>query len=134
MMWWDKYVGLPFKDGARGPHEFDCWGIVQSSYRDHCGIDLPTYGDISAMDVIAVVKAMSKGIRENIWTPVEIPQEFDLCLMKTGSKPFPGHIGVMVSGTRLIHACPDANVVVVDRTHHTVKHRIIGYLRHKCLS
>lgn len=133
--WYDAFTGFPFEDGARGPVHYDCWGIVQAVYRDVCGIDLPSYGDISAFDVIRVVRAMTKGIQENIWTPVEpaATKEFDLCLMKTGASPFPGHIGVMATRSRVLHACPDAGSVIVDRSHHTVKHRIIGYIRHKCL-
>jgi hypothetical protein len=35
-------IGKPYRPGARGPHEFDCWGLCAEVYRRR-GIALPDY-------------------------------------------------------------------------------------------
>ena len=43
-----RYQFARYKDGGRGPHEFDCWGLVRDiGHRDLGWILLPSYGFVS---------------------------------------------------------------------------------------
>ena len=61
MDWWARYIGLPFQDGGRGPHAFDCWGLVRDVYARELAVALPSYGEISARDLVRVAHAMHGG-------------------------------------------------------------------------
>ncbi len=39
--WADHYIGQPWHAGARGPDEFDCWGLFLAIQRTCFGRDLP---------------------------------------------------------------------------------------------
>lgn len=36
-------VGIPFEYGGRGPHAYDCYGLVKECYRLARGIELPDF-------------------------------------------------------------------------------------------
>ena len=52
--WTSRYVGIPFVDGGRGIDGLDCWGLFLLVYLEQFGIELPSYGEISAMDLLTV--------------------------------------------------------------------------------
>lgn len=129
MDWWARYIGLPFQDGGRGPHAFDCWGLVRDVYARELGVALPSYGEISARDLVAVAHAMHGG-REDAWREVSSPAPFDVVGMRAG---IGGrrlvHVGVMVDGQRLLHVEAATAAAVVPTRHLTVAGRIIGHWR-----
>ena len=46
-----RYQFARYKDGGRGPHEFDCWGLVRDiGHRDLGWQLLPSYGFVSPSD------------------------------------------------------------------------------------
>lgn len=47
----NSVVGLPYKEGADGDSEFDCWGIIPHSFRHVEGIELPTVHNREACDL-----------------------------------------------------------------------------------
>ncbi|WP_164681912.1 C40 family peptidase [Fuscovulum blasticum] len=127
--WWEAYVGLPFVDGGRGPDAYDCWGLVRQVYADLLGIDLPSYGEISAMDLIRIARTMRAGADDG-WRVPAIPDELDVVLMRgTGGRSSVVHVGVMVSQTRLLHIEAGSGAVVVPVSHWSVAGRIIGWRR-----
>lgn len=47
MSWVNKYLSCRYVDGARGPREFDCWGLVRHVRAVELGLsELPSYGDL----------------------------------------------------------------------------------------
>ena len=40
-MWTDRWVGLPFRHGGRGPEAFDCLGLFLALMRERLGLVLP---------------------------------------------------------------------------------------------
>lgn len=129
MVWWSEYVGLPFQDGGRGPHVYDCWGLVVRIYRDQLGVTLPSYGEISARDLVRIARAMEAG-KDDGWQEITSPKALDVVLMRSGrGGQRVVHVGVMVDAQRVLHVEEAAAAAVVPVAHFSVAGRIIGYRR-----
>jgi cell wall-associated NlpC family hydrolase len=98
--WSAALVGKPFKAGAEGPDEFDCWGLVMH-VQAMLGRSLPRL----AVNVREAPRDQWATIRELVqrsdWHKVERPQDGDVLLM-IGANGLP-HVGVVI-GNRLLHA------------------------------
>lgn len=45
--WVNHYLSARYVDGARGPAEYDCWGLVREVRHLHCGKSLmPSWGHV----------------------------------------------------------------------------------------
>lgn len=130
MTWWHEYIGAPFRDGARGPDEYDCWGLVVAVYRHHLDIALPDYGEISAADMIAVARAMNAGRDVDPWRAVTDPLPFDVATMRHPSSARVGHVGVMVDARHVLHIEAATAAAVVPVSHWSVCNRLAGYRRY----
>lgn len=127
--WWADYIGLPFKDGGRGPYEFDCWGLVRDVYMGQLGIALPSYGEISARDLARIARTMEAG-KDDGWRIPPVPRPLDVVLMRSGQGGARVvHVGVMVDSHRLMHVEVAAATAVVPIRHFSVAGRILGYRR-----
>lgn len=130
MQWWARYIGVPFRDGGRGPDAYDCWGLVRAAYADRLGVELPDHGEISARDLVRVARAMNGGQAAEPWVAVEVPEEMDVCLMVSGrGGAAVVHVGVMTGPAHLLHIEAASAAVVVPLRHHSVAGRIRGYRR-----
>lgn len=126
MSWWGRYIGLPFGEGVG---EVTCWSLVAEVYRNHLGIDLPAYGEISARDLVRVARTM-EARKDDGWQAVTMPQEFDVCLMRAPrGGAFVAHVGVMIDPLRVLHVEAASAAVTVSVSHFTVAGRILGYRR-----
>lgn len=126
MNWAASYVGIPF---GMGPGELTCWGLVRRIYGDLLGIDLPSYGEISAHDLLRVARAMARG-KDDGWRTVAPPQDLDVCLMRGpqgGASVL--HVGVMAGPRHVLHVEAATAAVLVPITHFSVAGRILGYRR-----
>jgi len=119
-------VGAPYADGGRGPDVFDCWGLVRAIYREHLGVDLPSYGEIRAADLRAVARAMGAGKDAEIWAPAKAPREFDVVIMRDGrGGRRVVHVGVMVDATRVLHTTKTTGgAVIVPLAHTSIQVRL----------
>lgn len=127
MIWWAKYVGIPFVDGGRDISGVDCWGLVRLIYAERLGVSLPSYGEISAAELIRIARAIDAGQEQ--WAPVEAPRAFDVVLLRLYDRAWTGHVGVAIDGTRMLHTERDIASAVVPMDHYTIKHRIAGFRR-----
>ena len=126
MMWAGSYVGIPF---GMGPGELTCWGLVRRVYGDLLGIELPSYGEISAFDLLRIARAMARG-KDDGWRAVSPPQDLDVCLMRGpqgGASVL--HVGVMAGPRHVLHIEAATAAVLVPVTHYSVAGRILGYRR-----
>ena len=129
MEWFSRYIGLPFDDGGRGPHGYDCWGLVRAVYADRLGVDLPSYGEISARDLARIARQMETA-KDDGWRQIGTPRALDVVLMRSGrGGARVVHVGVMVDANRLLHVEEAAATAVVPVTHFSVAGRIVGYRR-----
>lgn len=130
VIWAAKYIGLPFKDGGRGPKAFDCWGLCQAIYRDQLGVELPHYGEISASDLLRVRREIAAGAASEVWNKVESPREFDVAVMRLPTGKGHGHVGVMLDPHNVLHVEAGSGVAIERVQSVTIRDRIMGYWRH----
>lgn len=104
----DDFVGLPYREGARGPDEYDCYGLVAAVFRAVRGVELPDWyqpapGQRGASRAISAALAGEvdggRSVRVN-W-PVDLLEEWDIAIV--GSADRPHHVGVFVAGG-VLHA------------------------------
>lgn len=83
----EKYMRAPYREGARGPIAFDCWGLCRALRHDLFGLPwLPTLG------------AVGKGkVRENTKAYHLLRGSMEECA------PEPGAIAAVLRGTALLH-------------------------------
>lgn len=121
---------MPFVDRGRDWRGVDCWGLVSFIYRAELGIELPSYGDISATDLIRVSALIKADAEAEPWREAERPlRPFDVVMMRGR----PWHVGLMASETTVLHIEEITDSVIVPIAHDSVRHRIIGFRRHRNL-
>ena len=112
-----------FVDGGRGPHDFDCYGLVMEVYRRY-GISLPEQ-NISCMDTPKIVSEIEK--QRPRWIRLSTPQR--PCVVAIRLQPgIVSHVGVYIGNGQFIHAYRNAGGVCINRINEpTWKRRIEGY-------
>ena len=128
MDWWARYVGLPFGDG---PDAHNCWALVVQVYADQRGIALPSYGDVSATDLMRVAREIERGQARETWVAVDAPEPMDVVLMRSarGGRPV-CHVGLILAPNLMLHTELGTAAVTVPLDHFTVRGRIAGYRRY----
>ncbi len=128
MNWWGNYVGIPFVDGGRDADGLDCWGLVCLVYANELDVVLPSYGEVSAADLVRVARSLEAG--KDGWQVVDKPRAFDVVAMRFYSgRATVGHVGIMVDGKRMIHTERATAVACVPLTHFAVRDRIASIRR-----
>ena len=127
--WAEKYVGLPFIDGGRDWKGVDCWGLCKLVLEHECGITVPSYGDISAEELIKVAKEVAGESAKEPWHPIIHAQTFDVAVMHRRRSPV--HVGIMASANHVLHVERATLTVLVPIKHPTVAFRSIAYFRHR---
>ena len=96
---YDRFIGVPYKAGARGPDAYDCYGLVAAIYKAAKGIDLPDWY-ASAPGVPAAARAISDALagetKAGRAVKVDDPQELDIAVV--GGAHAANHVGVVVNG------------------------------------
>ncbi|MCB5411323.1 C40 family peptidase [Pseudogemmobacter faecipullorum] len=128
-MWWAQYIGIPFRDGGRGPDAYDCWGLLRRIYADQLGVDLPCYGEISAKDLARIAREMEAGKDRDGWQECG-PEPLAVVLMRSGrGGRRVVHVGAMVDPFKMIHVEDAAATAIVPINHFSVAGRICGFRR-----
>lgn len=122
------YVGLPFVDGGRDFKGVDCWGLVRLFLSREAHIDVPSYGEISASDLI-VSKTIRDESTKEPWADVADARRFDVLVMR--GRPL--HVGVMVDGHNVLHVEEASASVIVPVTMQMIANRKIKLCRHRKL-
>lgn len=132
MSWHHTYVGIPFVDGGRDMGGCDCWGLVRLIYRRELGITLPSYGEISARDLIAVSRAVTFGHNGSAWQAVQngAGRAFDVVVMAYPGKRIVGHVGLITGAGDVLHTEHSSASVVIPINHWSIRERIKCMRRH----
>lgn len=135
--WAEKYIGLPWANGAAGPDRFDCWGLVRWIYQSELGIKLDAV-EVDAEQVTAIRSAIAdeQRLSGRVWTPLPDPAlmhsaDYDVILLSQAAEP--DHVGLWVGGA-LLHCVRRAGVVY--QTAQSLRRsgwRILAGYRHKAL-
>ncbi len=133
MTWVDRYLGMQFEDGGRGPETVDCWGLVRLIYLNELHIDLPSYGEISADDMLSVTSEIDLGKDGETWQAVEQSdlRPFDVCVMRYLGLRRIGHVGIVTPYLTILHVEHGIDAVHIPLTHSTIKGRIACFRRHR---
>lgn len=136
MTWLNRYVGLPFASRGRTAEGVDCWGLVRLIYTQVLGIELPSYGEISAHDLVRVSREISDGKDGEVWAEVgkDALKAFDVVVMRYHGTRRIGHVGVAVDASTMIHVEEASAAVVVPLAHFTIRERIACFRRHRLLA
>lgn len=116
-------IGRPFENGGRGPHGFDCWGLVREVYARR-GVLLDDYR-IDAMDFPAVGAEIDQ--QRVKWVEVAKPEPYCIVLIRFNSPSHPNHIGVCLDKNHFIHAREKAGVCIDRLDSPAWRHRIEGF-------
>jgi cell wall-associated NlpC family hydrolase len=130
--WFEKYVGLPFVDGGRDFNGVDCWGLVRLVLRTECGIEVPSYGETSAIDLAAVAGIVAHESALDPWLPVNgNVRPFDVAVMYRRHAPI--HVGIMATDRLLLHVEAKILTALVDLHSPHIRFRYPKLFRHKDL-
>lgn len=100
----DHFVGLPYRDGARGPDAYDCYGIVAAVLKAVRGVELPDW-HAEAAGPQAASRAISAALAGEVSggrsVMVTEPADWDVAIVGSGMRPH--HVGVYCTGG-VLHA------------------------------
>jgi len=134
--WLNRYVGAPFVSCGRTVAGLDCWGLVRLIYAQELGMELPSYGEISAHDLVRVSREITDGKDGDVWADVAKAdlKAFDVVVMRYHGSRRIGHVGVLADATTMIHVEEASAAVVVPLAHFTIRERIACFRRHRFLA
>ncbi|WP_429153915.1 NlpC/P60 family protein [Aminobacter sp. BE82] len=134
--WLNRYVGAPFASRGRMLAGLDCWGLLRLIYAQELGIELPSYGEIAAHDLVRVSREITAGKDGEAWADVDRSElrAFDVVVMRYHGSRRIGHVGVAVDASTLIHVEEASAAVVVPLAHFTIRERIECFRRHRLLA
>lgn len=100
----NAYIGLPYREGARGPEAFDCYGLVAAVLSAAKGVQLPDWyqespGPQGASRAISA--ALAGEVSGGRCCRVDVPDDYDIAIV--GSTVRPHHVGLVVNGG-VLHA------------------------------
>lgn len=125
----NKAIGVPWVNGGRDWLGWDCWGCVRAIYKECAGVDLPSYGEISAKDLARIAREMEGGKDSDGWQECG-PEPLAVVLMRSGrGGRRVVHVGAMVDRFRMIHVEEAAATAIVSINHFSVAGRICGFRR-----
>lgn len=130
------YVGIPFEDHGRTRRGCDCWGLVRLVHQERYGIALPLYGETSATELLAVARHIRLAVRSAEWIDVsaEPRRAGDVVLMKRALVDGPAwHLGIMRDPVHVLHTEADVDSHFVPLDDVSLRHRIVGFRRHRSL-
>jgi cell wall-associated NlpC family hydrolase len=124
-------IGKPWRAGAAGPDDFDCWNLVRFiSLHDH-GRELPPIAPAD-YGVLACARAVARTSEHANWFDVPSPAPGDVGLMAHARHP--SHCGIWIpdDGGKVLHCVEGAGVVShrLDQLRSTGWGRVTWY-RHK---
>lgn len=126
---WDKYIGIPYVEGGADFNGCTCWGLVHLVLKTECGIEVPTYGEVSAADTIAAT--VSRDQAGGTWQQVTTPRMFDVALMYAMTPHrYLGHVGIMTSPEHVLHVWKATDAVNMRIDHPRVRYRLVGFYRY----
>ena len=118
-------IGKRFREGARGPAEYDCWGLLQCVLRrmGHNPTDFPS-------DPALLLQAIS-----DEWQPLdrEPIEPGDGILLRSSDPRYLWHVGVVVSPGRYLHVRQSVGACVERFDLPATRRRIVGFYRYRGL-
>jgi hypothetical protein len=78
---------------------------------------------------------MQQGVAHGPWIMVEPPQAFDVMVARRDMHSrYPGHVGVMIDGARVLHIWEGRDVHISRIGEPTLAGLILGFYRHRSVA
>lgn len=120
-------IGKPFRDGGRGPDEYDCFGLLEEVYRRR-GINLPPEPNSISQEEKAY--AIGQAVERGEWELIEKPQPWCAVAFRV-IPPYITHVGVVLQDCqRFLHTRQGVNVAVERLNSIVWRSRIAGFYIH----
>lgn len=106
-----SYLGNPWLEGATGPHEFDCWGLLRYIMRHHYG---KIVEQIPLGNPAAILDVVQGKLTYGEWVQLDEPKDGCGALLRGGSEP---HVGVWLQndGGGVLHSIKGSGVVYSNK-------------------
>ena len=96
-------VGKPYRSGAHGPDEFDCWGLVVYIYRELLGIELPEYAGFESKKKYPGKMRNEIFKQDSDWLIIDKPEPY-CCIAMSRTKTI-NHVGIWLAEDNIcLHA------------------------------
>ena len=107
-------IGRPWKSGADGPRQFDCWGLLRYAYKQRRGVLLPFFPGIEEMGVLQVMREIKRETATT-WSRIKTPEHF--CAVGISSGRRINHVGIwlQVDDGGVLHSTEQSGVVFQNR-------------------
>lgn len=134
-MWYNDYVGLPFKEGGRDNGEYDCWGLVRAVLSEQVNIQLPRLDNLrfnkntDRRKLIREINDYANAI--DGWRQLTLDgnyDTYDICWLRNGG---PIHWGVMVSNKLFLHVERGCDSVIERIDSPQWHNKVRGMFRHE---
>lgn len=104
------YIGKRWRLGARGPDEYDCWGLLLQLHRAHFGVDI---ADVPLGDPMRALFAERMAC--GAWRLLPMPLHGAAVLMRGGDDP---HVGMYLDldGGGVLHAMEGVGVIFTQQS------------------
>lgn len=128
-MWWNQYVGLPYRSHGRTRDGLDCWGLVRLVQREQFGRDLPSYdADYDGDEKEELAAAIHGHI--DLWQPVPAGQEREGDVVLMTFCGIPCHVGIVLPGGDMLHVSRTTEATIERYTGMKWNKRIEGFYRY----
>lgn len=128
--WVEEYLLADYAPGGRGPHHFDCAGLVLDVLSARHGVDVLDVdhpGEAHEAAAEARSELISGRLAGCDVVPVEKAQAGDVLLIAPGR--YPTHVGIVVARGRFLHALEGAGVAVERINGRPWRRRIVSVHR-----
>lgn len=93
----NDFVGIPYREGGRGPDAYDCYGLIMAVFRAARGVELPDWYQ-AAPGTPAASRAISAALAGEVaggrTVLVETPADLDIAIV--GKVSCAHHVGVFL--------------------------------------
>lgn len=127
-MWYNKYVGIPYKDNGRDETGLDCWGLVRLVYKNEYDIELPSFVNdyIGSRDIETTSELISRH-REG-WQQCTNRTIGSVVLLKIfGAQT---HVGVYIGNNKFLHARENHAAAIESLDSTMWKNRVVGFFKY----
>ena len=126
-MWYNKYVGIPYKDKGRLEAGADCWGLARLVYKQEYNINLPSFSTDYTMGDTARIEELLNQYKEG-WDKLDSPEAGSIVLFRLFGVV--SHVGIMINNTQFIHNSATIDTCVETIDNPRWKKRVFGFYKY----
>lgn len=110
--WAAGYIGKPWRNGARGPDAFDCWGLVTDVFLRVHGVTLPLL-PLDATDAARVSREIEAQCGSSLWKETLTPGPGTVVVMGQGDRF--NHVGLWLPESKQVLHASERKMIVAQR-------------------